>query len=188
MKTILVSRHHPLLVALHWLLAVLIVAMLCVGFFKLATMPSSDPEKIGILLVHMSLGMSILALMAIRLIVRLSTARPTAAATGHPRLDRIAPVTHYAFYVLVFLMAATGLATAIVAGLNRSVFQGTGEPLPSSFAAYPSFVAHGYLALLLAGLVVLHLAAALYHQFFLKDGLFRRMWFGRRASDPPSAN
>ena len=32
MKTILVSRYHPVLVALHWLLAVLIVGLLCVGF------------------------------------------------------------------------------------------------------------------------------------------------------------
>jgi cytochrome b561 len=188
MKTIPVSRYHPLLVALHWLLAVLIIAMLCVGFFKLATMPNNDPGKIGILLIHMSLGMSILALMAIRLIVRLATARPAAAATGHPLLDRIAPVTHYGFYVLVFLMAATGLATAILAGLNRSVFQGTGEPLPPSFAAYPSFVAHYFVALLLAGLIVLHLAAALYHQFLLKDRLFRRIWFGRRASDPAASS
>jgi cytochrome b561 len=187
MKTILVSRYHPLLVTLHWLTAVLIVAMLCVGFFVLAVMPNTDPEKIRILLVHMSVGMSILALMAIRFILRMATARPATATTGHPRLDRIAPVSHYGFYVLVLLMAGTGLATAILAGLNRSVFQGTGEPLPPSFAAYPSFVVHGYLALLLAGLIVLHVAAALYHQFFVKDGLFRRMWFGRRASNPPAS-
>jgi hypothetical protein len=38
MKTILVSRHHPLLVTLHWLTAVLIVALLGVGFFKLVVM------------------------------------------------------------------------------------------------------------------------------------------------------
>jgi cytochrome b561 len=31
-------------------------------------------------------------------------------------------------------------------------------------------------------MLVLHVIGALYHQFFLKDGLFRRMWFGRRVS------
>src|SRR6478672_6423776 len=56
MKTVLVSRYHPLLVTLHWLLAVLIPAMLCVGFFLLAPMPNIDPQKIGILLIHMSVG------------------------------------------------------------------------------------------------------------------------------------
>ena len=43
-----------------------------------------------------------------------------------------------------------------------------------------SFVVHGLLATLLVGLIALHFAAALYHQLVLKDGLLRRMWFGRR--------
>jgi cytochrome b561 len=83
-------------------------------------------------------------------------------------------------------MATTGLATAILAGLNRSVFQGTGEPLPPRFANYPSFVAHFYLAWLLAGLIVLHVLAALCHQFARKDRLLRRMWFGRPAMVSPA--
>jgi cytochrome b561 len=180
MQTSLVSRFHPLLVILHWLVAVLIVAMLGIGFFKLEAMPNTDPDKIDILRIHMAVGMSILALMMVRFIVRTCTRKPAGATTGYPALDRIAPVIHYAFYVLVLLMAGSGLATAILAGLNRSVFQGTGEPLPPSFDAYPSFVAHGYFALLLAGFVILHVVAALYHHFVRMDGLFRRMWFGRR--------
>jgi cytochrome b561 len=82
------------------------------------------------------------------------------------------------------LVAGTGFATAILAGLNRSVFQGSGDPLLPSFATYPTFLAHGYLAPLLVGFIILHVLAALYHQFVLRDRLFRRLWFGRRASDP----
>jgi cytochrome b561 len=116
----------------------------------------------------------------------MATTGPVAATTGHPLLDRIAPVTHYGFYILALLMAATGLATAILGGLNRSIFQATDAPLPPSSEVHPSFVAPGNLALLLAGLIILHAVAALYHQCFLKDRLQRRMWFGRRASDPPA--
>ncbi len=183
MKAVLVSRYHPLLVMLHWLLAVLIVAMLFAGFFLLAPMPNTDAQKIGILLVHMSIGMLILALMAVRLIVRMRTSRPLRATTGNVLLERIATVTHYGFYVLVLFMVGTGYTTAILAGLNRSVFQGSGEPLPASFAIYPTFAAHGYLALLLAAFILLHALAALYHQFARGDRLLRRMWFGRRALD-----
>jgi cytochrome b561 len=50
-------------VALHWLLAVLVVAMLCVGFFLAEATPNTDPRKIGILMVHMSVGMLVVALM-----------------------------------------------------------------------------------------------------------------------------
>ncbi len=146
-------------------------------------MPNSDPQKIRVLLVHMAAGMAILALMVVRFIVRMFTSRPASATTGHPFLDRIAPVTHYGFYVMVLLMVGTGYATAILAGLNRTVFQGSGDPLPENFAVYPPFIAHGYIALVLAGFIVLHVLAALYHQFVRRDRLFRRMSFGRRAAN-----
>jgi cytochrome b561 len=120
--------------------------------------------------------------MAVRLIVRLSTALPADAATRHSAIGRIASAVHYGFYLLVLAMAGSGLSTAILAGLNRSVFQGSGDPLPPSFAIYPTFVAHCFLAWLLLGLLALHVIAALNHQFLLKDELFRRMWFGRRTS------
>jgi len=175
-----VFRYHPLLVALHWVLAVLIIAALAVGFFGLAATPNSDPQKIGVLRLHMAGGMLILGLMVIRFIVRLWTLRPAAATTGHPLLDRVAPVAHYGFYVLVLLMVGTGFATAILAGLNKIVFHGSGDPLPPDFLIYPTRVAHGYLAALLVGFITLHVLAALYHQFVRKDGLLRRMFFGRR--------
>jgi cytochrome b561 len=178
------SRYHPLLVTLHWLLAVLIVAALIVGFFMLAATPNTDPRKIDILLIHMAGGMLILAPMVIRFIVRMRTSRPARATTGYPLLDRLAPITHYGFYVLVVLMVGTGFATAILAGLNKIVFQRSGDPLPPSFEAYPTFVAHGYLAVLLVGFIVLHVLAAFYHQFVRKDGLLRRMSFGRRVLNP----
>ncbi len=179
-----VSRYHPLLVTLHWLLAVLIIATLAVGFFLLAAMPSSDPRKIAVLRVHMAVGMLILALMVVRFIVRMLTARPQKATTGFPVLDRIAPISHYGFYVLVVSMVATGLATAILAGLPAIVFGGSGAPLPSSFTIFPSFVAHGRLAALLAGFIVVHVLAAFYHQLVRRDRLFARMFYGRRSSNP----
>ena len=54
-----------------------------------------------------------------------------------------------------------------------------GEPLPPHFGKYPSFVAHSYLAWLLMGLIALHVLDALYHQFVRKDGVLRRMLFGK---------
>jgi cytochrome b561 len=129
-------------------------------------MPNNDPQKIGVLLLHM----------AVCLIVRLRTSRPPSATTDCPRLDRLAPITHYGFYVLVLLMVVTGYATAILAAFNRSLFQGSGDPLPPDFAVYPTFVTHATLAAVLAGVMILHVLAALFHQFVLKDGLLRRMF------------
>jgi len=49
-----------------------------------------------------------------------------------------------------------------------------------------AFVAHIFFAVLLSGLVVLHVLAAFYHQFVRRDGLFRRMSFGRRVAESPA--
>jgi cytochrome b561 len=54
---------------------------------------------------------------------------------------------------------------------------------PNRPVTHPAFVAHIFFAMLLSGLVVLHVLAALYHQFVRRDGLFRRMAFGRRVSE-----
>jgi cytochrome b561 len=173
-----VSRYHPLLVVLHWTLAVLIIGALTAGFLLLEPMPNSDPQKIGILRVHMVVGITILALMIVRFIVRITTSRPEDASTGYPLLDRVGRITHYAFYVIVILMVATGYTTAVLTDLPAIAFGGSGKQLPSSFETYPSFLVHGSLAAILVGFIGLHVLAAVYHQFVKKDGLLQRMWFG----------
>ena len=112
-----------------------------------------------------------------------STARANRISTASSQCspaNRLAPIVHYGFYVLVVLMAGTGFATALAAGLPDIVFAGSGAPLPKSFAAYPTFQAHFWLASVLVGFIVLHVLAALHHQLVQRDGLLRRMGFGRR--------
>ncbi len=108
MSRALASRYQPVLVALHWLLALMIIGLLCLGFFVLANMPNTDPKKLDILVWHMSGGMFVLVLMILRVIIRRWSARPAPAATGSPALDRLASIAHASLYVIVFLMIASG--------------------------------------------------------------------------------
>lgn len=176
-----VPRYHPFLVALHWVLAGLLIAALAVGYFGLGTTPNSDPRKIELLWLHMAGGMLILALMVIRFIVRMRTAKPEDLTIGNRLVDRSASISHYSFYVLVVLMAGTGLATALLSGLNKIVFGGLRVPLPPTLNLYPTQVAHAYLARLLVVLVVSHGLAVFYNQYIRKDGRLRRMLIGRRS-------
>ena len=174
------SRYHPVLVTLHWFLAAFIALALGLGMFVLKTIPNSAPQKIEALRAHMLGAGAILTLMATRLAVRLLSMRPEAATIGDPRFDRIARISHFAFYGLVGGMVATGLTTAVLADLPSIVFGGSGAPLPESFAVFPTRVIHGVLATALIALISIHIMAALYHHLVLRDGLLKRMWFGRR--------
>jgi cytochrome b561 len=173
----LASRDQPVLVALHWLIALLIIGLLCLGFFVLAAMPNSDPRKLDILVWHMAGGIFVLVLMILRSIIRVRSARVPKARTGSPLFDRLASLAHRSLYLIAFLMIASGWATG---WFIRGVFAPNGGSLPRTFAAFPTFQAHAVLAILLSILIAGHIGAALYHQIVLKDGIFRRMWFGER--------
>lgn len=171
-------RYHPALVALHWLIAILLFMALFAGKVALPSLPNSDPDKLVALTIHMGMGVSLLVLMLIRLAVRRFSAHPAPATTGNALLDRIGGLTHWALYALVIGMAVSGMALSVTSGLSDAV-SGAG-PMPDSFHAYPARAVHGLLSSLLLVLIVLHAAAALWHQFGRRDGLMARMWFGRR--------
>src|SRR5215475_7449903 len=79
-----VSRYHPMLVALHWILAFLIIAALALGALVMVKIPNIDPTKLEALRSHMIGGAVILLLMLVRLVARAFTERPPAASTGSP--------------------------------------------------------------------------------------------------------
>ena len=56
-----VDRYHPALAALHWLMAVLIIAALALGALVMAKLPNSSPMKLEALRSHMAGGALILA-------------------------------------------------------------------------------------------------------------------------------
>jgi cytochrome b561 len=174
-----VSRYHPALVALHWLMALMIMALLLGGSLVTAPTPNTDPEKIGHLKGHMIVALSVGVLMVPRLLVRLRTRHPAPAKSGMAWADRVAPWTHWVFYLLVFTMLASGMTMAAMTGLPDIVFNGKGS-LPPDFWHLPARAVHGIVAKALLALIALHIGAALYHQVIRKDGLLSRMWFGQR--------
>ena len=178
-----VSRYHPLLVGLHWLLAVLIIAALALGALVMTRIPNTDPMKIEALRSHMAGGAVILLLTLGRLFVRTRTRHPPAASAGHPALDRLAWLSHRMLYGAVLVMAGSGLVMALQTGLPGIVFGGHGA-LPTDFWAFRIRAVHYFASRVLMALIALHVAGALYHMLIRKDGLLRRMMFGRRIATP----
>jgi cytochrome b561 len=184
-----VSRYQPVLVALHWLMALLLPIALGGGALVLVKIPNTDPMKIVGLQQHFAGGIPLLTLMLIRLVARISTVHPAPASTGSSLLDRMAWLSHRLLYVLVIAQACSGLTMALQAGLPDVLFGGHGA-LPADFWIFPVRSVHYVISRLLMALIALHVTAALYHTFILRDGLLRRMWFGRRipASAGPMAS
>ena len=124
-------RYHPLLVSLHWLMALMLLLSLAAGGLFLANLPPDSPQKLMGLGGHMAGGMAIGVLLVIRLATRVTTTHPPRAQTGSDLLDRIGIWTHRLFYVLIAGMVLTGLATAIGAGLFPIVYGGCGRYPPA---------------------------------------------------------
>ncbi|MEO1748270.1 MAG: cytochrome b/b6 domain-containing protein [Pseudomonadota bacterium] len=174
------TKFHPLLVAIHWIMAFMIIMLLLAGTLFLEPLANDDPQKIEGLFGHMIFGVSVMILLIIRFVTRLRSDKPAHAATGNALLDKVGVWTHWLFYPLIFLAAGSGMAMSAMAGLPDIVFFGSGDPLPASFWEYPPRYMHAVATKALGALIVLHIAAALWHQFVKRDGLLGRMWFGRR--------
>lgn len=159
------KRYHPALVTLHWLT---VIFLLGAGFLS---------EEVGRspISIHMVLGVGLLAIMLLRVIVRFTTPRPAWANTGNELLNKLGEWVHLGLYLIVFFILGLGGLIAY----NRNLFAvalGTGTV--SGRAGLIGDIHHlGWLAAFM--LVALHVGAALYHQFILKDNLLARMWFGR---------
>ncbi len=173
------TRYHPALVALHWLLAIAIIFSLIMGHFVLAETLNTDPEKIFKLKIHMGMGIAILLFMIFRLVVRRRTQHPPEADIGNATLNKLGSLTHVILYFAVIFMSLSGMGISFLSGLPEIVFFGTGGALPETFHNLLPHMVHEFLSKILALLIIGHVLAFLYHQFIRKDGLLSRMWFGK---------
>ena len=170
------KRYHPLLVTLHWLVAIFVVFNLFLGKFVFP-----DPEYPDVALAgHMVSGMLVLLLVIVRFAARLKLARPAEATSGSKLTDLLAKLVHYGLYLVLVLLTLAGITFASLSGRMGRIFFGAvpgGRPPEGTFAFMGI---HSLLGNLLLALIALHLAAAFYHQFIRKDNLIARMWYGAR--------
>jgi len=169
-----IKRYSSTMVMLHWALAIFILGAIYIGAFVLDEMDSTHPQKILFLKTHILVGTGILILTVFRLYLRFTTPQPSPLASDKPVMDRLSTGMHYLLYLLTILTALAGFTLALAAKLNEVVFQHLGA-LPKDFEDFLAHQIHGIFAQLLLLTILLHIVAALYHQFILKDGLLSRM-------------
>ena len=171
------KRYHPIQVTLHWLVVFLVAAAFVMGK-SMSGLPN-DANKLAPLALHMGVGIFTMLVIIARFITRMKLPKPEHASAGNAFFDWIGKAVHYALYLLVFLTAVSGMSLSMQAGLVPIVFGGSGNPLPPDFFEFAARMLHGFIVPALLLLVFLHVGAAFYHQFMLKDNLLARMWYGK---------
>ena len=164
--------------ALHWGMALLVIAMLALGL----RISSMEPGLANLWLygLHKTLGITILTLILIRLGWHLYTPPPRPIGPPGPALWA-ARAVHWAFYVLLVAIPLTGWAGSSATGIDVVIAERwTLPPLvePSAEAEALWFRLHDILTKLLIGLVTLHILGALRHEM-AGDGTLTRMLRGR---------
>ena len=165
----------PLARLLHWLMALMVIAMLFIG----AGLAASVSERHEWLIhLHKPLGIAILVLVIVRLAVRFSTRQPPLPSDLPLWQVLAAKASHLLLYALMLVLPLLGWAMISAAG--DPVMLSSSLQLPGILPASPGTFAflrkaHTYLAYLLFFTVLLHLAAALFHGWIRRDGVLQSM-------------
>ncbi|QJP14952.1 cytochrome b [Starkeya sp. ORNL1] len=161
--------------SLHWLMAACILAMLFIGVGMVSTIM---PKYVPLLATHKTLGITILVLALIRLAVRARYGAPALPADLPEPMRLAAHLSHYALYALMIGMPLIGWAMMSAGAYPVVLYGGIRLPaiLPQSDELHALlWSAHFYLAFAFFALVLLHLAAALFHALVRRDGVFESM-------------
>lgn len=160
---------------LHWLMAIAIIAMLFVGVGMVSTVA---PKYVALVATHKTLGIAILILVVLRIIVRLRSGTPPLPADLPEPMRLGARLSHYALYALMLAMPLLGWGMVSASGNPVLLLWGIQLPsiAPHSDSLFTTLhTAHVMLAFAFFALILLHIAAALFHALVRRDGVFQSM-------------
>jgi cytochrome b561 len=169
------SNYTKVAIYLHWLIAILMMTMLFLGEDMIQHATATFYPSL-----HISLGVSILVLSLVRLWWRISHKPPALPATMKKWEVSLSSITHVIFYVLMIGLPLSGMMSFSTEAAKEVMLQGATVfgvlPAPSlpNIGGIGGAV-HGLGAKLGQVLVILHVLAALKHQFIDKDNLLKRM-------------
>jgi len=167
--------------AFHWIIGLTILCMLAYGWW-MNHIPAR-PDRFFYRNIHADVGYILLTLMILRVIWRAINPRP-ALPTEMPRWQRVAAaISHGALYLVTFVVIGLGWAHSGARpqgdyGSFFGLFQVPQFTSPDKAAADAYEDRHIFFAYVLLALIVIHLAAAIWHHFIRRDRIAARMVSG----------
>ena len=171
------TRFGFLTIFLHWLDALVIVALFATGFY-MVELTYYDSLYKPLPFIHKSIGVLMMFWFPLRLVWRLANPVPDPVQGLTPAEHQLARTAHRALYLLIAVVLISGYLIPTASGAPVSVFDLFSIPATISGIANQEDTAgavHRYAAYALIGLVVLHASAALKHHFINHDNTLRRM-------------
>ena len=170
------GRYSNLTIALHWLMAILMVAVYAAIELRELFPKGSDPRE-ALKALHFMLGLCVLLLVSVRLYARHRSPAPAIVPTPPAWQARAATAAHGLLYALRILLPLGGWLMLSAAGkpipffgLELPALIGQNKELAGSIKEIHKTV--GTLGYVLIGL---HAAAGIYHHHVVKDDTLRRM-------------
>jgi cytochrome b561 len=168
-------NYGPTAKVFHWLIVALLMVQYPLGWLMPDIHRGMKPGEA--MTFHISFGITILALILLRLLWRIS--HPVAPESSLPVWQQvISEAVHWLLYALVFATTITGWLFASQRGWSISLFFAAPLPMPASEGSLFASAIGGWhqtmewaLLLTIGG----HVAAALAHTFIFRDRIMQRM-------------
>ena len=175
------GRYAPSQIAMHWLMAALLVAVFACIEMRVLFAKGSEPRD-ALKAWHFALGMVVPLALAIRLLLRWSRSAPAIVPPLAPLQQLAAGAMHVALYVWMFGMPLAGWLLRSAEGHGVSLLGLPLPPLTDPDKAFAKDVKHWHELAGTVGywLIGLHVAAAAVHHVVQRDNTLLRMLPGRR--------
>ena len=160
---------------LHWFMAACIISMLFIGAGMISTVA---PKYLTLVEIHKVLGIAILGLALIRLALRRYYGAPALPADLPAPIKLAAESSQYVLYALMIGMPLIGWGMLSAASHPVRLFGSVDLPpiMPVNANLYSLLQrAHYFLGFAFFGLILMHVAALLFHKLVRKDGIFETM-------------
>lgn len=170
-----VTQYNKLAKLLHWLSAIVIIALFAVGLWMVDLNYYSEWYKTAPY-VHKSMGLLLFFFTIFRVIWKTITASPE--IEGKRWEQQGAKIAHTAMYVLLFCIMTSGYMISTADGSSIEIFNWVSVPGLGSIVENQEDLAgevHYYLAITLISLAAVHALAALKHHFINKDNTLKKM-------------
>lgn len=160
----------------HWIIVLLVIMQFVLGFMAHG-LPISL-ERLILLARHKSIGITIFVLVVLRLVWRLYSKPPALPPSPHRFFDTAAHASHGLLYGLLLAMPPVGWLLSSASNLTVAWFGLFSLPnlvAPDKRLAQIMLLTHESMAWLLLATITVHVLAAFWHHFALRDTVLLRM-------------